>query len=298
MSAQETTVETLKKIKNKQRRQKVFAAIQHERAKERHKERAARAKEERENPQLKEERLAANVPDTIESKRVYDETISAEFEGEDEFSALFSKTQKDPKVLLTTNANARKAAYEFADMMMDFVPNVTFVKRKREYLMKEMAQFCNNREYTDLIVINEDKKKVNGLTFIHLPEGPTFYFSVSSYVEPKGIRGHGRATSHIPELILNNFNTRLGKTVGRLFQAIFPKQPEIEGRQVITLHNQRDYIFFRRHRYLFKENERVGLQELGPQFTLKLRRLQKGIKEEIEWEHKPDMDKDKRKFYL
>lgn len=164
--------------------------------------------------------------------------------------------------------------------------------------MKEMAQFCNNREYTDLIVINEDKKKVNGLTFIHLPEGPTFYFSVSSYVEPKGIRGHGRATSHIPELILNNFNTRLGKTVGRLFQAIFPKQPEIEGRQVITLHNQRDYIFFRRHRYLFKENERVGLQELGPQFTLKLRRLQKGIKEEIEWEHKPDMDKDKRKFYL
>lgn len=298
MSEQETTAETLKKIKNKHRRQKVFAAIQHERAKERHKARAARAKEERENPQLKEERLAANVPETIESKRVYDETISAELEGEDEFSELFDRTQKDPKVLITTNAGARKAAYEFADMMMDFVPNATFIKRKKEYLMKEMAEFCSNREYTDLLVINEDKKKVNGITFIHLPEGPTFYFSVSSLVESKGIRGHGKATTHIPELILNNFNTRLGKTVGRLFQAIFPKQPEIQGRQVITLHNQRDYIFFRRHRYLFKENERVGLQELGPQFTLKLRRLQKGIKEEIEWEFKADMEKDKRKFYL
>lgn len=294
----QTTSEMLKNIKNKHRRQKVFAAIQQERSKDRHKARASRAKEERENPQLREERLAANVPETIESKRVFDETIAAEVEGEDEFFELFNRTQKDPKVLITTNAGAKKAAYEFADILTEFVPNVTFVKRKREYLMKEMSQFCINREYTDLIVVNEDKKKVNGLTFIHLPEGPTFYFSVTSLVTTERIKGHGRATEHIPELILNNFNTRLGKTVGRLFQAIFPKQPEIQGRQVLTLHNQRDYIFFRRHRYVFRNEEKVGLQELGPQFTLKLRRLQKGIKDEIEWEHRPDMERDKRKFYL
>lgn len=298
MEHDETTHESLKKIKNKQRRQKVYGAIQHERAKERHKARAARAKEERANPQLKEERLASNVPDTIESKRVFDETVAEEVEGEDEFTEIFSNADKEPKVLITTNANAKKPAYEFADILMEFFPNVTFVKRKREYSMKDMAGYCLNRDFTDLVVINEDKKKVNGLTFIHLPAGPTFYFSVSSLVLTKEIAGHGRATSHIPELILNNFNTRLGKTVGRLFQAIFPPQPEIEGRQVITLHNQRDFIFFRRHRYVFRNEEKVGLQELGPQFTLKLRRLQKGVKEEIEWEHKPDMEKDKRKFYL
>lgn len=297
MSEQKTN-EVLKNIKNKQRRQKVFAALQAEKSKERHKARAARAKEERLNPQLREERLAANVPETIESKRVFDETIAAEVEGEDEFFELFNRTQRDPKVLITTNVNAKKAAYEFADILTEFVPNVTFVKRKREYNMKEMAKYCTNRDFTDLIVINEDKKKVNGLTFIHLPEGPTFYFSVTSLVTTDRIRGHGRATSHIPELVLNNFNTRLGKTVGRLFQAIFPAQPEIQGRQVLTLHNQRDYIFFRRHRYVFKNEEKVGLQELGPQFTLKLRRLQKGIKDEIEWEHRPDMERDKRKFYL
>lgn len=296
--AEKKVHEVLKGIKNKHRRQKVFAALQAEKSKERHKARSERAKEERSNPRLKEERLAANVPETIESKRVYDETISAEVEGEDEFHDYFTKSDRAPKVLITTSPRARKAAFEFADMLMEFFPDCTFLKRKEEYLMKEMATHCNSREYSDLIVINEDHKKVNGVTFIHLPEGPTYYFSVSSLVPSKQICKRDGATRHVPELVLNNFNTRLGKTVGRLFQAIFPPRPELQGRQVITLHNQRDFIFFRRHRYIFKNEEKVGLQELGPQFTLKLRRLQKGIKEDVEWEHRPDMERDKRKFYL
>lgn len=292
-----STSEALKNIKNKQKRLKLYGDLKHEKNTNRHKLRNARAKEERSKPELKEERLAANIPETIESKRVFDETIAQEVEGEDEFDQYFTGT-KEPKILLTTNANAKKPAYEFADHLMDFLPNVTFIKRKREFSMQDMAKFCNNREYTDLVVINEDKKVVTGITFIHLPEGPSFYFSVTSLTEGKKIAGHGRATDHIPELILNNFNTRLGKTVGRLFQSLFPHKPEFQGRQVITLHNQRDYIFFRRHRYVFRNEEKVGLQELGPQFTLKLRRLQKGVKEDVEWEHRPDMERDKRKFYL
>lgn len=290
-------VKTLKSIKNKQRRQKLYADLKHEKNKTKHKLRAERAKEERSDPELKKQRLEENVPDTLESKRVYDETIVEEMQGEDEFNEFF-KSDTPPKILLTTNTYAKKPAYEFADLLMDFLPNVTFVKRKRHFSIEDMVKFCNNRQYTDLVILNEYNKKVTGITFIHLPEGPSYYFSISSITEGKKILGHGRATDHTPELILNNFNTRLGKTVGRLFQSIFPKNPEFEGRQVITLHNQRDYIFFRRHRYVFRSEERVGLQEIGPQFTLKLRRLQKGIKEETEWEHRPDMEKDKRKFYL
>ena len=65
---------------------------------------------------------------------------------------------------------------------------------------------------------------------------------------------------------------------------LFPPKPELAGRQVLTLHNQRDYIFFRRHRYIFREARtteknvqgadgkdmdgvkgiRAGLQEIGP----------------------------------
>ncbi len=113
------------------------------------------------------------------------------------------------------------------------------------------------------------------------------------------IQGHARATAHFPELVLNGFVTRLGHTVGRLFQTFFPPMPEFQGRQVVTLHNQRDFLFFRRHRYVFASSclvlqqfmlrewqtcryafrspEKVALQEIGPRFTLKLRSIKKGL---------------------
>lgn len=289
--------ETLKSIKNKHKRQELFAKLKDAENKSKHKERAARAKEEQLNPELKEKRLAENVPDTLETKRVFDETVNVEVEGEDNFDAYF-KEGLEPKVLITTSPAAHKEAYQFAAMLVEIFPNSQFVKRQKKYTMNDMAEYCSNRDFTDLIVINEDKKVVNGITFMHLPEGPTFHFSVTSLVERKRITGHGQPTDHIPELILNNFTTRLGHSVGRLFQSLFPTKPEFQGRQVITLHNQRDYIFFRMHRYIFKNEERVGLQELGPQFTLKLRRIQKGIRKEVDWQYKPEMEKDKRKFYL
>lgn len=287
------------KIKNKQKRQQLFAELKDQKNKERHKFRRERAKQERDDVEAKNKRLAENVPNTIENMRVYDETINHTEEGDEaDLAQFFNGKGEPPKILLTTNVNAKKKAYEFANVLIEILPNVTFIKRKFGYKLKEIVDICNKRGFTDLVIINEDKKKVTSLTFMHLPEGPSFYFKISSYVEVKKIVGHGRPTSHIPELILNNFQTGLGKTVGRLFQSIFPKNPDFEGRQVITLHNQRDYIFFRRHRYVFRNEEKVGLQELGPQFTLKLKRLQRGIKEETEWEHRPEMDKEKKKFYL
>ena len=88
----------------------------------------------------------------------------------------------------------------------------------------------------------------------------------------------------------------------------------------MTLHNQRDYIFVRRHRYVFREKReteksvigpdgkgvkgaegiRAGLQELGPRFTLKLRRVDKGIQRRSgqEWEWKGGMEKTRTKFQL
>ena len=46
---------------------------------------------------------------------------------------------------------------------------------------------------------------------------------------------------------------------------------------MVTLHNQRDFLFFRRHRYAFRSTEKAALQEIGPRFTLKLRWLKKGL---------------------
>ena len=107
----------------------------------------------------------------------------------------------------------------------------------------------------------------DAITLIHLPNGPTAYFKLTSIELSKRIsvrlsnhhplqaitdttrlQGHARSTAHFPELVLNNFVTRLGHTVGRMFQTMFPPMPQFQGRQVVTLHNQRDFLFFRRHR--------------------------------------------------
>ena len=155
---------------------------------------------------------------------------------------------------------------------------------------------------------------------MHLPDGPMFHFSISNWIEGAKIPGHGNPTNHFPELILNGFRTPLGILAAHLFKSLFPPRPEIQGRQVVTLHNQRDYIFLRRHRYVFRdkrateksiqgadgklvegvEDIRAGLQELGPRFTLKLRRVDKGIQRASgqEWEWKAGDEKVRTRFSL
>lgn len=93
----------------------------------------------------------------------------------------------------------------------------------------------------------------------------------------------------------------LGMTIGRFFMSLFPQVPQFSGRQVVTFHNQRDFIFFRRHRYIFENGTRARLQELGPRFTLKLQALQKDAfdtkNSEFIWIRKKGMNT-KKLFYL
>ena len=110
----------------------------------------------------------------------------------------------------------------------------------------------------------------------------------------KTISNHARPTSHVPELVLSNFSTPLGLSTGRLLQSLFPPMPNFAGRQVVAIHNQRDFIFIRRFRYMFALREgseaaikqakdrgmdeqlRTRMQEIGPRFTLKLRWIKRG----------------------
>ena len=83
-----------------------------------------------------------------------------------------------------------------------------------------MQEWAGARGFTNLAIFHETKKfskgpRVDGLLLIHLPGGPCAHFRVSNLVLTADIRGHGRPTSHTPELILNNFTTALGHRVGR-----------------------------------------------------------------------------------
>ncbi|KAF2238595.1 RNA processing factor 1 [Viridothelium virens] len=240
------------------------------------------------------------------------------------FPTLF-ESAKEPKILITTSLNST-LHYE-GELLTTLFPNATYVRRNKHrfshnYSIREIASFASSpsRGYTTLIVLNELQKRPSGLDIVHLPSGPMFHFSISNFVEGKKLPGHGKPTNHWPELILNNFVTPLGVLTAYLFRTLFPPQADIEGRQVVTLHNQRDYIFMRRHRYVFRdrrntekkivgrdgkemkgvEDIKVSTQELGPRLTLKLRRVDKGIQRASgqEWEWKAGSEKKRTRFQL
>ncbi|KAK4968695.1 Ribosome production factor 1 [Elasticomyces elasticus] len=239
------------------------------------------------------------------------------------FPSLFARLEHPPKVLITTTINSTLHAQ--AQLLTTLFPNASYVRRSahfraHKYSVREIAAFASNREYTTLVILTEDQKRPSGLDVVHLPEGPMFHFSISNWVEGAKLPGHGNPTNHYPELILNGFRTPLGLLTAHLFRTLFPPQPEFQGRQVVTLHNQRDYIFVRRHRYVFRDKRgteksivgadgkpvkgaeeiRAGLQELGPRFTLKLRRVDKGIQRRSgqEWEWKAGSEKVRTRFQL
>ena len=240
------------------------------------------------------------------------------------FPSLFSmEAPPTPKILITTSINS--TLHNEARLLTTLFPNSVYIPRSahrygHKFSIREISSFATNRKYTAVIVLKEDQKKPTGLDIVHLPSGPMFHFSISNWVEGRKLPGHGNPTNHHPELILNNFRTPLGLLTAHLFRTMFPPQPDFQGRQVVTLHNQRDYIFLRRHRYVFREKRateksiigpdgkevkgvegiRAGLQELGPRFTMKLRRIDKGIQRSSgqEWEWRGGMEKTRTKFQL
>ncbi|KAJ3732081.1 anticodon-binding protein [Lentinula guzmanii] len=297
-------------IKNKIKREEIANKNRKTKSQSKLQRRLARAKLEANDPAAKKKRLSTNVPRTLDNMREFDPSFltadpssstqtqadhdpstssgepaydeNAEDIASDPFASYFNSEEDPnlpPKVLITTSPKASKSTYDFCDEIVGVFPGAEFIRRKKGkgFEMGRIAGWAAGRGYKHMVVVNEDMKKPNAITLIHLPNGPTAYFKLTSIELTKQIYGHARATPHNPELVLNNFVTRLGHTVGRMFQTFFPPLPEFQGRQVVTLHNQRDFLFFRRHRYAFRSPEKVALQEIGPRFTLKLRSLRKGI---------------------
>lgn len=210
----------------------------------------------------------------------------------------FEDASAPPAVLITTtapssstsphlaSANARSHPAErtrdFIDEMLNMFPGGEYRPRAKAKgaSLGKIAGWARKRGYNAMLVIGENHKEPTMMTVIQLPDGPTAVFRLTSVELGKEISGHARATAHAPELILNNFTTALGHKVGSVLQSLFPTIPQLEGRQVLTAHNQRDFIFFRRHRYEFtikKGEEKARLQEIGPRFTVKLRKLIDGL---------------------
>jgi ribosome production factor 1 len=54
-------------------------------------------------------------------------------------------------------------------------------------------------------------------------EGPLAIFKVTNVEFQKDIKRHGLATDQVPELILHNFDSKVGVRIGRLLGSLFPQ---------------------------------------------------------------------------
>lgn len=273
-------------------------------------------------------RKAADAPKRASSptiSTVANLELSPEFLKQ-KFPQLYSAPE-EPKILVTTSLNS--TLHKEAGVLEELLPNATYIRRTahahaHKYSVTDIAQFAHNRGYTHVAILMQamHAKKADGLDIIYVAgekPGPHFHFTITNWIESKKLPGHGNPTGHIPELILNNFKTPLGLLSAQLFQTLYPQQPQFEGRTVVTLHNQRDYIFLRRHRYVFRmkretekpvissdgktplmEDVKTGLQELGPRMTLKLRRIDRGVqfRSGQEWEWKGKAEKNRTRFAM
>jgi len=218
----------------------------------------------------------------VEPTRVQpnDEEIMGD-EANDEFAEYFADTIR-PKILVTTRPYPSAKLFNFIADLMRFFPQLYFYPRK-QFSMKEIIDQSGEKDFTHLMVLSEKSKVCNGMIISHLRRtaaasdgmddgdegeggryecaGPTAFFKVSNVITSNDVPNHGSATSHVPELVLNGFTTRLGHRVGRFLGSLFPHNAQFQGRQVATFHNQRDYIFVRHHRYIFEEGKEDFVEE-------------------------------------
>lgn len=252
------------------------------------------------------------VPRTVENTRIVDETvidpnneeIKLDIRNDELESHWDPNAERNPRVLITSSDNPHARTIQLCRELKTIIPKSEFRFRNRSAI-KKIIKGCIERDFTDLIVINENRREPNGMLIVHLPNGPTAKFRISSVKLTDQIPHARKPPSYNrPEVILNHFGTRLGQTVGRMFACLFPTLPKFKCQTVCTFHNQRDFIFFRYHRYEVDEKDgEVSLHECGPQMTLKLMSLQTGTFDpqsgEYEWMLKRhEMQKSRKRFYL
>lgn len=239
-------------IKNKIKRSEVY----HKQKEQKGRDKKEKRKREVEAAALGEE-VPVKIQRTLESTREIEVTsvlpddieVQRDEEG-DEFAPFFSN-DRVPKIMITTRPKPSSELFTFIGELMEMIPNAFYYPRK-SFTVKQICQWAGNKAFTHLFVLSEKNKVCNGVIVSVLPSGPTAFFKVTNVIPRADIFNHGKIMAHQPELILNNFNTRLGHRVGRFLGSMFPHEPHFVGRQVVTFHNQRDFIFVRHHRYIFE----------------------------------------------
>ena len=138
-------------------------------------------------------------------------------------------------------------------------------KRSRE-------KTCQENEFSDLIILHENRGVPDGMIISHMPFGPTIYFGLFNVLLRHDIEEEIDTVSEAyPHLIFDGFESRLGNRIEEVWKNLFPV-PKFESQRIITLKNNDDYISFRHHTYKKNKSnnkDNIDLDEVGPRFEMR-----------------------------
>ena len=187
----------------------------------------------------------------------------------------------EPKVCVTTSREPSSRLKQFAKEVKLLVPNSVRINRGNNRV-DELMDSCRQSEFTDVVIVQETRGEPDELVVCHLPLGPTAFFSLSNAVLRHDLDPPAASMSEAyPHIILNNFNSELGKRVGNILKWLF-SVPRHDSKTIITFSNDNDFISFRHHMYSKPSHDTVALHEVGPRFEMRLYQIRLGTLEQKE----------------
>lgn len=206
----------------------------------------------------------AQKPTTTEDKRTGEVAVDKadlEYQADCVLEELQATPEGPKTMLICASEHPGERTYAFMKEMCFTIPNCQFFKRKT-YSLKKIASFAANRRFTTMIVIQEKDEQPDSMFVISMPDGPTAYYKISGLRLGSEMKHSVPCNpDHKPEVITANFKTRLGLRVAKQLDSVFPPVGDDVGRRTVVFHNQRDFIFFRHYRYIFRNVSMKGEEE-------------------------------------
>ncbi|KAK3365767.1 anticodon-binding protein [Lasiosphaeria ovina] len=222
--------------------------------------------------------LAPEIANDKQLRKDYDYDVSRDMNPDetididDEYSELSGVI--DPRVLVTTSRDPSSRLQSFSKEIRLLFPTAIRLNRGN-LVLPDLVKSAQSEGLTDVILLHEHRGTPTAITISHLPHGPTLMASLHNVVLradiPRSIKG--TVSESYPHLILENFNTQLGRRLAKILKHLFPPRDatvsKIEGNRVITFVNQDDCIEVRHHVYVRTSYDSVELSEVGPRFTMR-----------------------------
>lgn len=206
---------------------------------------------------------------------------------------------RDPKIMLTTSRDPSGPLTQFVKELKFVFPNSQRFNRGGQ-LISEIIETGRAHDFTDVVLVNENRGVPNRIVICHLPYGPTASFQLLNVVTRHDIKDKkaiGTMPEAYPHLIFDKFSSKIGQRTATILKHLFPV-PKADTKRIVTFANQSDYISFRNHVYDKRGPKSVELKEIGPRFEMLLYKIQLGTLEQAEaqseWEYRPYMNTSKK----